>query len=68
MMSQTFLKIFIYLFIFGYAGSLLLHGLLSSCSSWVSHCGGFSCCKAWALGLGFQWLWHVGSVVVAPEL
>ena len=24
-------------------------GLLSSCGVWVSHCGGFSCCRAWAL-------------------
>ena len=24
--------------------------LLSSCSVWAVHCGGFSCCKAWALG------------------
>ena len=26
-------------------------GLLSSCGAWASHCGGFSCCEAWALGL-----------------
>ena len=25
-------------------------GLLSSCSAWASHCGGFSCCGARALG------------------
>ena len=25
-------------------------GLLYSCSAWASHCGGFSCCWAWALG------------------
>ena len=31
--------------------------LLSSCSMRASHCGGFSCCRAWALT-------HVGSVVV----
>ena len=24
--------------------------LLSSCSAWASHCGGFSCCRAQALG------------------
>ena len=24
--------------------------LLSSCSMWASHCGRFSCCRAWALG------------------
>ena len=46
------------IFIFGFAGSLLLCGLFSSCgrqgllshwSAWASHCGGFSCCGAWAL-------------------
>ena len=54
----------IYLLIFGYDGSSLLHrpfsscskwGLLSSCGAQASHCGGFSCCRAWALGLaGFS--------------
>ena len=48
-----------YLFTFGCAGSLLLWGLLSSCSergllssyaSQTSHCGGLSCCGAWTLG------------------
>ena len=53
-----------YLFLFGCTGSLLLCGLFSSCgerrllSSWgarASHCGGFSYCGAWALGLsGFS--------------
>ena len=50
---------FIYLFIFGCAGSSLLHrlffscsesGLLSSWGSWVSHCRGFSCWRPQALG------------------
>ena len=45
------------LFIFGCAGSSLLGrlcsscrewGLLLSCSVWVSHCGGISCCRAGA--------------------
>ena len=31
------------------------------CSVWASHCGGFSCCGAWALGM-----W--ASVVVAHGL
>ena len=53
-----FKKNFINLFIFGSAGSLLLHGLFSSCSKWsllsgcsvwASHCG-FSFCGAGALG------------------
>ena len=51
--------LFINLFMFDCAGSLLLHGLfstcaeqglLASCDIWASHCGGFSCCWAWALG------------------
>ena len=64
-----FLK-FIYLFIFGCVGSLLLHegflqlwraGATLHCSARVSHCGGFSCCRARALGV-----W--ASVVVARRL
>ena len=52
-------KLFIYLFIFGNAGSSLLcglfpsceeQGLLSGCGVQASHCCGFSCCGAWALG------------------
>ena len=48
-----------YIFIFGCAGSLLLlglfsrygkRGLLSSCGVRASHCSGFSCCRAQALG------------------
>ena len=56
---------------FGCAGSSLLHGLfsshgewglLSSCITRASHCGGLSCCGAQALG-------HVGSAAVAvPRL
>ena len=37
------LFLFIYLFIYGCIGSLLL-------LCWASHCGDFSCCGAWALG------------------
>ena len=63
--------------IFGCAGSLLQfacsslmaqafsscieHGLLSSCGAQASHCGGFSCFRAQALG-------SQASVVVAQEL
>ena len=53
-----------YLFIFGSAGSSLLHRLLpgccetrllSSCGVQASHCDGFSCCWAWAVGcMGFS--------------
>ena len=55
---------FFFFLIFGCAGSSLLSGLFSSCgkqglcyscSVRVSHCSGFSCCRAWALGpLGFR--------------
>ena len=59
--SPKYLKIilFMYSFIFGCAGSLLLCGLFSSCSKQglvsscglqTSHCSGFSCCGAQALG------------------
>ena len=55
---------------FGCIGSLLVHGLFSSCRAWGplsgcgardSHCGGFSCCGAWSPG------WWA-SVVAAPGL
>ena len=68
--SNEFLKFKFYFFIFGCAGSSLLHrlfsssgewGLLSSCGALASHCGGFSCCRAWTLG-------HSGSVVVVHGL
>ena len=26
-------------------------GLPSSCGVWASHCVGFSCCRAWVLGV-----------------
>ena len=62
-----------YLFIFGCVGSSLLRacflqlrraGATLRCSAWASHCGGFSCCGARALGMR-------ASVVVArgrPQL
>ena len=44
-------------------------GLLSSCSVQASLCGGFSCCRARALGrTGFSKLRHMGSVIVHPRL
>ena len=63
-------KTFKYLFNFWQCWVFIAHrffsscgeqGLFCSCSAWTSHCGGFSCCIAWALG-------HVGSGVVAPRL
>ena len=67
-----------YLFIYGCAGSLLLHLLFSSCSKWgllsscrarASHCSGFLLHTQHGLQvLGLLWLWHVGSTVPAHEL
>ena len=60
----------IYLFIFGCVGSSLLHtgflqlqqaGATLRCGVWSSHCSGFSCCGAQALG---TW----ASVVVSRGL
>ena len=50
------IKIHIYIYIFGCAGSLMLHGFFSSCGergplsscARASHCSGFSCCGAQA--------------------
>ena len=72
-MYNKFFKInlFIYLFIFGCVGSLLLCvgflqlwqvGATLCCGAWASHCGGFSCCGAQALGTARA------SVVVACRL
>ena len=84
--EQAFFKFFkIYLFIFGCIVSSQLHagflqlrraGATLRCSAQASHCGGFSCCGAWALGVrasvvvahGLQQLLHMGSVVVARGL
>ena len=57
--SFSFIKKIIFKIYFGCTGSLLLHRLffsfdeqqlLSSCGAQASHCGGFSCCRAWVLG------------------
>ena len=64
------INLFIYLYIFGCIGSSLLRvgflylwqvGATLCCGVQASHCGGFSCCRAWALG---TW----ASVVVAYGL
>ena len=64
------LQIYLLIFIFGCVGSSLLHvgflqlqpaGATLCCGAWASHCGGFSCCRARALG---TW----ASVVVAQGL
>ena len=64
----------LYLFAFGFAGSLLLLGLfsscdggmLSSCSVQPSHCSAFSCCSAWAPGEWASVVLYIGSR--APQL
>ena len=48
-------------------------GLLCSCGAWLSHCDGFSSCRAQALGcVGFSscvpGLWSTGAIVVARGL
>ena len=77
---------FIYLFIFGCAGSSLLRGPFSSCGEWglvsscgvqSSHCSGFSCwgahalgrlgfssCSSWALGHRLSRWWAQGLVAL----
>ena len=69
--TSTFflINVFIYFFIFGCVGPSLLHAGFSSCGAQASQCGGFSCCRARALGAwtsvvvasGLVALWHVGS-------
>ena len=57
--SFFFFFINLFYFIFGCIGSSLLRGLslvaasggaTPRCGAWASHCGGFSCCGAQALG------------------
>ena len=38
----------------------------SSCTAWASHCGGVSCCRAWALGVQAQQLGRMD--LVAPGM
>ena len=49
-------------FIFGCAGSSLLHGLFSSCRAQAFHCGGFSYCRA-----GLQGVWAQQLVLRGPR-
>ena len=63
-------------FVYGCAGSSLLHGAFSSCCVWASHCSGFSCCRAQALGhtasngcnTWVQSLWLLGSRAQGQQL
>ena len=48
-------------------------GATLHCGAWASHCSGFSCCRAWALGVQAsvvvaRGLSNAGSVVVARGL
>ena len=43
-------------------------GATLRCGAQASHCSGFSCCRARALGARAQWLWLAGSAVVARGL
>ena len=59
---------FIYLFIFGCAGSALIQWLLSSCPARASHCGVFSRCAAQAGERTDFSSCVIWSVAAAPEL
>ena len=37
-------------------------GMIAGCGAWASHCGGFCCCRAWAVGSGCQCLWCTSLV------
>ena len=43
-------------------------GLLSSCSAWASHFGGFSCCGAWASGSQASVVECMSSVLATRRL
>ena len=56
--TDFFNSIYLFIFVFGCIGSSLLcagflqlrrTGATLHCGAWASHCGGFSCCGAWAL-------------------
>ena len=53
-----FFFLIIYLFVFDCTRTWSLCGLFSSCGVRASHCGGFSCCAAWARA---SVVGHVGS-------
>ena len=55
---------FIYLFL-AVLGLRYCTRAFSSCGARASHCSGFSCCRAWALGVWAQQLWLTG--LVAPR-
>ena len=74
----VFLKnVFIYLLFLAVLGlcccaqvfaSLQRAGATPCCGAWASHCCGFSCFGAWALGVWASVVAAPGSVVVVPRL
>ena len=65
------------LFTFGCVGCSLLRvgflqlwraGATLCCGAWASRCGGFSCCRARALGAQAKQLWLAGSRAQAQQL
>ena len=70
-LSILFKKIILFLAVLGlhcYAwafSSSSKWGLLCSCGVQASHCGGFSCCRAWALGPRASVVQLMGLIVVA---
>ena len=68
--------IYLFLFIFCVGSSLLCAGFLQlqragatlCCGVQASHCGGFSHCRAWALGMRAQQLWLTVSRMQAQQL
>ena len=52
----------------GLFSSCCQQGLFSGCSVQASHCGGFSCCTAKALGCMGLVVWLVGSKAQAQYL
>ena len=74
---KTLFFFFNSIYLFGCVGSPLLHvdflwlrrtGATLRCGARVSHCSGFSCCRAHALGVRASVVWHTGSVVMACGL
>ena len=87
-LPQQSLPIFLFIYLFIFLDVLGLRccvraflqlqraGATLPCGAQASHCGGFSCCRAWALGArasvvvahGLQQLWLTGSRAQAQQL
>ena len=65
---SLFIILFMYLYIFGCARSLLLHGLFSGSSAWTPHCSCFSRCGASGFRAArLQELWFPCSIAQAQS-